>query len=169
MRKPYEINLQQNFSCPAPPGCLWVLCGMQGGSVMFTKKEQRLLSAPYFRLIRQTAIFYEVQSWNTGHCWIIQKPYTSGDSSVHIYHKHTLKTPYYHRHGQSHTVQSAVQQTKSHDASRWTGGSQSTPDIHTSGRYHGGTAPDFYYRNHSFICWNQIIFAIWFLCESMTR
>lgn len=83
---------------------------------MFTKKDHRLLSSPYFRLIRQTDAFYEIQSLNTGHCWIIRKHHSSGNSPVIIYHKHTLKTPYYHKHGQSYTVQSAVQQIKSHDA-----------------------------------------------------
>lgn len=40
---------------------------------MFTPRECRLLSAPYFRLVRQTDTFYEIQSQNTGHFWIIKK------------------------------------------------------------------------------------------------
>ena len=82
---------------------------------MFSRKEQRLLSAPYFRLIRQTDNFYEIQSKNTGHFWIIQKNRISQRYPVAVYHKHTQNTPYYHRHGQSYTVSSALQQIESHD------------------------------------------------------
>lgn len=42
-------------------------------AVMFSRKEQQLFAAPYFRLIRRTDNFYEIQSKNTGHFWIIQK------------------------------------------------------------------------------------------------
>lgn len=35
---------------------------------MFTQKEHSLLTAPYFKLIRQTDDFYEIQSRCTGHC-----------------------------------------------------------------------------------------------------
>lgn len=82
---------------------------------MFSGKERRLLSAPYFRLIRQTESFHEIQSRNTGHFWIIQKNRASQRYPVTIYHKHTRDTPYYHRHGQSYTVLSAIQQIESHD------------------------------------------------------
>lgn len=82
---------------------------------MFSGKERRLLSAPYFRLIRQIDNFYEIQSRNTGHFWIIQKNRASQRYPVTIYHKHTQDTPYYHRHGQSYTVSSALKQIESHD------------------------------------------------------
>ena len=63
----------------------------EGGMLMFTAKERSLLTSPYFRLIRQTDDFYEIQSRCTKHCWIIQK------------------------HGHASTVSSAVRQIKSHD------------------------------------------------------
>ena len=76
---------------------------------MFTAKERTLLTSPYFRLIRQTDDFFEVQS-----SWIVQK--LSYDRyPVRIYHKHTKGTAYYHRHGHASTVSSAVRQIKSHD------------------------------------------------------
>ncbi len=82
--------------------------------LMFTEKERALLTSPYFRLIRQTDDFYEIQSRCTRHCWIVQK--LSYDRyPVRIYHKHTKGTPYYHRHGHANTVLSAVRQIKSHD------------------------------------------------------
>lgn len=83
---------------------------------MFTQKELSLLTSPYFKTIRKTEDFYEIQSQCTGHCWIIQKPYVYKKHPIRIYHKHTKGTPYYHRHGQSYTVQSAICQIKSHDA-----------------------------------------------------
>ena len=39
---------------------------------MFTSKEVRLITQDYFRLIRITEDYYEVQSKNTGHCWVIK-------------------------------------------------------------------------------------------------
>lgn len=81
---------------------------------MFTAKERTLLTSPYFRLIRQTDDFFEIQSRCTKHCWIVQK--LSYDRyPVRIYHKHTKGTAYYHRHGHAGTVSSAVRQIKSHD------------------------------------------------------
>lgn len=86
----------------------------EGGMLMFTARERTLLTSPYFRLIRQTDDFYEVQSRCTKHCWIIQK--LSYDRyPVRIYHKHTKGTAYYHKHGHANTVSSAVRQIKSHD------------------------------------------------------
>lgn len=88
---------------------------------MFTQKECRLLSAPYFRLIRQTDTFYEIQSKNTGHFWIIKKNQITQQNLIIIYHKHTQGTPYYHKHGQARNVQSALQQIKSHDVYQMNG------------------------------------------------
>ena len=84
--------------------------------MMFTQKEHSLLTAPYFKLIRQTDDFYEIQSRCTGHCWIIQKPYVFERYPVRIYRKHTKGTPYYHRHGHANNIGSAIRQIKSHDA-----------------------------------------------------
>lgn len=84
------------------------------GSGNNTQRERTLLTSPYFRLIRQTDDFFEVQSRCTKHCWIVQK--LSYDRyPVRIYHKHTKGTAYYHRHGHANTVSSAVRQIKSHD------------------------------------------------------
>ena len=88
---------------------------------MFTQKECRLLSAPYFRLVRQTDTFYEIQSKNTGHFWIIKKTQTAQQNPIIIYHKHTRETPYYHKHGKARNVQSALQQIKSHDVYQMNG------------------------------------------------
>ena len=74
--------------------------------MMFTPKEHSLLTAPYFKLIRQTDDFYEIQSRCTGHCWIIQKPYVFEQYPVRIYH----------RHGHARNISSAVRQIKNHDA-----------------------------------------------------
>ena len=82
---------------------------------MYTQKERRLLSAPYFRLIRRTDTFYEIQSQNTGHFWIIKKIQTTQQNPIIIYHKHTQGTLYYHEHGKARNVQSALQQIKNHD------------------------------------------------------
>lgn len=82
---------------------------------MFTSKEHALLTSPYFKFIRQTDDFYEIQSRCTRHCWIIQKPYTYDQHPIRIYHKHTKGTPYYHRHGNAHSVCSAIRQIKNHD------------------------------------------------------
>jgi hypothetical protein len=82
--------------------------------LMFTAKERALLTSPYFRFIRQTDDFFEIQSRCTKHCWIVQK--LSYDRyPIRIYHKHTKGTAYYHRHGHAATVSSAVRQIKSHD------------------------------------------------------
>lgn len=99
----------------------WISGKIQGEAVMFTPKECRLLSAPYFRLIRQTDAFYEIQSKNTGHFWIIKKPQTAQQNPIIIYHKHTRETPYYHKHGKAWNVQSALQQIKSHDVYQMNG------------------------------------------------
>ena len=87
---------------------------VEGGRIMFTAKERALLTSPYFRLVRKTDDFYEIQSRCTKHCWVVQK--LSHDRyPVLIYHKHTRETAYYHKHGHADTVSSAVRQIKSHD------------------------------------------------------
>lgn len=82
---------------------------------MFTQKERTLLNDSYFRLIRQSDDFYEIQSRCTRHCWIIQKPYSYGQYPVRIYHKHNKGTLYYHEHGYACTIRSAIRQIKCHD------------------------------------------------------
>lgn len=65
--------------------------------------------------MRYTDDFYEIQSKNTKHCWIIQKHNFKEKAPIRIYHKHTLNTPYYHRHGFAYSVKSAIQFIKGHD------------------------------------------------------
>ncbi len=93
----------------------------------FTEKEQSLLASAYFKSIRQTDDFYEIQSRCTGHCWVIQKPCVFDRYPIRIYHKHTKGTPYYHRHGQAYTVRSAIRQIKGHDAYQLNGRRTASP------------------------------------------
>lgn len=78
---------------------------------MFTSKDIRLLTDPYFHLIRKTEDFMEVKSKNTKHCWLVKK----NPGYVMLYHKHKQKDPYYHKHRKVHTVSLAVSEIKFHD------------------------------------------------------
>ena len=83
---------------------------------MFTNREKRLIDNPYFSVIRETDSFIEFQSKNTKHCWIIHRH--SFQSSLYpliIYHKHTIKTEYYHKHWTTYTVAQAISSIKNHD------------------------------------------------------
>lgn len=81
---------------------------------MFTLKEKKLLREPYFTLIRETDNFIEVISENTKHCWIVFKN-TNSKHPITLYHKHSEKHEYYHRHYDTYTVALAVVSIKSHD------------------------------------------------------
>ena len=83
---------------------------------MFTKKQLSFLNNSNYQLIRITDDYVEFRSRNTWHCWIIKKepasfelryPYT-------IYHKHK-STDYYHRHGQSYSMEKCAMSIKDHD------------------------------------------------------
>lgn len=83
---------------------------------MFTLKEKTQIKNGYFIVVRITHDYYELQSSNTKHCWIIKKSCNRcKDRSIIIYHKHTLGNSYYHRHGNAYTVQHAIKIIKSHD------------------------------------------------------
>lgn len=82
---------------------------------MFTQKDIKLLEQPYFQVMRTTESFYEIQSKNTKHCWIIRKPAKSGKMAVQLHHKHTIKTAYYHNHAYAINVKHAVKLIKGHD------------------------------------------------------
>lgn len=82
---------------------------------MFTQKDIRLLEQPYFQVLRTTNDFYELLSKNTKHCWIISKSVLSDKRPVQLYHKHTLKTTYYHKHAHTCNVEHAIQLIKGHD------------------------------------------------------
>ena len=82
---------------------------------MFTQKEIRLLEQPYFQVIRTTETFCEIQSRNSKHCWIISKAPAQDKRPVQLYHKHTIKTAYYHNHASAFNVEHAVKLIKGHD------------------------------------------------------
>jgi len=82
---------------------------------MFTKKDIRLLNEQYFKILKTTDHFYEIQSNNTKHCWILRKSPGIERFPVIVYHKHTLKTAYYHNHANAMTVEHAIKLIKGHD------------------------------------------------------
>ncbi len=67
---------------------------------MFTQKESTFIRSNYFNLVRSTDNFIEFQSKSTKHCWIICKnSFTTGSGRpIIIYHKHSPKIEYYHKH-----------------------------------------------------------------------
>ncbi len=83
---------------------------------MFTQKEIRLITSPYFSVIRQTENYIEFKSKNTGHCWIIHKHSHDDKYPVWVYHKHHQKDEYYHRHWQGYTVEQCIKSIKGHDS-----------------------------------------------------
>lgn len=78
---------------------------------MFTSKEKKILEIPYFKIIRINEDFYEIQSKNTKHCWLIWKnKIIENNTRITIYHKHKYTDNSYHKHGKAITVSSAIQQ-----------------------------------------------------------
>jgi hypothetical protein len=84
----------------------------QKGEIMFTNKEKKLIGEDYFTIIRETERYIEFLSNNTRHCWIICKNPGGVDVPIMIYHKHSRKTTYYHKHW---SVARAVESIKQHD------------------------------------------------------
>lgn len=82
---------------------------------MFTKKEKKVIGEGYFTIIRETEQYIEFLSNSTKHCWIICKNLNGTDKPIIIYHKHSRKTEYYHRHWKTWSVESAVESIKQHD------------------------------------------------------
>lgn len=82
---------------------------------MFTKKEKRLIGEGYFTIIRETEWYIEILSNNTKHCWIICKNLNGRDLPVILYHKHSQKIKYYHKHWKTWSVPQAVESIKRHD------------------------------------------------------
>ncbi len=75
-----------------------------------------LITVNYFNIIKDVDEFLEIQSINTGHYWIIKKlPYFSFKLHIQVYHKHSLKNPYYHKHSQHFNIEQAIHQIKEHD------------------------------------------------------
>ena len=85
--------------------------------IIFTRKEYSLINSNYFRIIRETENYLEFQSKNTKHCWIIQKHSfeSSKKHPIFIYHKHSPKVTYYHKHWECYTVFQAIESIKGHD------------------------------------------------------
>lgn len=81
----------------------------------FTRKEEKLLHDPYFRVIRETDTFTELESVNTGHCWNVFKNTIERGMKVVLYHKHKVQDPYYHEHRTCRTVSEAIEHIKAHD------------------------------------------------------
>jgi hypothetical protein len=86
------------------------------GEYMFTKKEKRQVGEGYFTIIRETERYIEFLFNNTKHCWIICKSLDGTDRPVMIYHKHSRKAEYYHRHWKTRNVAKAVESIKQHDS-----------------------------------------------------
>lgn len=81
----------------------------------FTRGELSLLRDPYFRVLRETDQFIEVESVNTKHCWYVFKNTIEQHMTITLYHKHGIDKPYYHKQKTCRTVAEAVEVAKSHD------------------------------------------------------
>lgn len=91
---------------------------------MFTSKDKRLLAGPYFIPVREEEKFIEVASKNTLHQWIVFKNSSNSKWPVTIYHKHSSRDRYYHKHYETYNVQKAVEAIKGHDNYVLNGGKQ---------------------------------------------
>lgn len=77
---------------------------------MFINKERKLLSDPYFRIIREEEQFVELQSINTGHCWNVFKNQFEREYKVTLYHKHSISDKYYHQQKKCRNVSRALEE-----------------------------------------------------------
>lgn len=82
---------------------------------MFTKKEKRLFREGCFTIIKETEQYIEFLSNSTKRCWIICKNLDGTDKPVMLYHKHSRKKEYYHRHWKTWIVLKAVESIKQYD------------------------------------------------------
>lgn len=80
---------------------------------MFTASEEKYLEDSYFKILYKSSYYYEIQSKNTKHCWLIQKPINNG--LIHIMHKYRKSVKRYHDQYDSATVESAIKKIKKHD------------------------------------------------------
>ena len=83
--------------------------------LLFTNAEKRLIEKNYFIILRETEDYIEIKSKNTKHLWIIQKHSFVDDKKIYLYHKHSEKNKYYHKHWQCYTVRQCVGSIKNHD------------------------------------------------------
>lgn len=82
---------------------------------MFTRKEQKYLIHPYFRIIREEQQYVELQSVNTGHCWNIFENQFEQTNKIKLYHKHKEANTYYHQHRLCRIVAEAISNIKEHN------------------------------------------------------
>ena len=80
---------------------------------MFTASEEKYLEDSYFKILYKSSYYYEIQSKNTKHCWLIQKPTDNG--FIHTMHKYRKSDERYHDQCNSATVKSAIKKIKKHD------------------------------------------------------
>ena len=80
---------------------------------MFTASERKHLEDSYFKILSNDSNYYEIQSKNTKHCWLIQK--SEKNVYVHTMHKYRKSIRKYHHQCNSETVESAIKKIKAHD------------------------------------------------------
>ena len=81
---------------------------------MFTNKDKEMLGNPYFKILTQTPIMYEVQSKNTGNYWVIFPLQDRRQKYVRLLHKYK-KNDDYHEQSITGTVLDAVLEIINHD------------------------------------------------------
>ncbi len=73
-----------------------------------------MLNDPYFKTVRSIDDCYVIMSKNTKHYWMIKK--TPGAKYlIHVFHKHSVDIPEYHKQRSVRSVKAAIQLIKSHD------------------------------------------------------
>lgn len=80
---------------------------------MFSRSEKKLFRDNYFLILKAGKDFYEIQSRNTRHCWIVER--TGNDGYIHTQHKYRPSVKKYHSQCNSATVGSAIKKIKQHD------------------------------------------------------
>lgn len=81
---------------------------------MFTTKDKEMLGNPYFNIITENPVMYEVQSKNTGHYWVIMPLIDHKFKYVRLMHKYK-KEHEYHEQTTTASVLDAVLEIICHD------------------------------------------------------
>lgn len=95
-------------------GCQIIKVKMEQRKIEWTLEEKLRLENSYFKILRVTEEYYELQSKNTGHLWIIKKQYNN-DCLIMLYHKHSQQVSYYHKQCAMYTVKQAIKVIQRHD------------------------------------------------------
>lgn len=82
---------------------------------LWKEKELKCIDPKVFYLIRITDRYCEFQSRSTKHYWILLKNLTQENAPICIYHKHSLKQPFYHKHGKAYNIRQAIKSIQGHD------------------------------------------------------